>query len=582
MTQTYSLPAAAATDLPTWSILIDGSELAPEIHVMSLTVTESVNHISRARIELRDGSPAEEDFPLSNLDTLVPGKEVVINAGYHGEESQIFCGQIVRQTVKTRAERGSRLILDCRHQAVKLTVRRFCTCYYEVTDSDLIEELFSKHGVSADVESTNTLHQVLRQYNCSDWELLLRRAQAAGLLVTCSGDAVRVKKLDSQREPQVSVIYGGTLLEAEVEMDARTQASGVNASAWEQSSQSTVSVDAQFESLPSLGNVDADTLAGTVSEEPIRLVHGGNRSREELQNWADAQLLRSRLSRIRGRVRFRGLSNLASGDFIEVSGLGQRFSGTAFVSGLRHELGRGIWTTDAQLGLPDDVDLSDASYTQPDTPGLLASLTTLQVGTVMQLEGDPDSEERILVQMPLLGESDEGVWARLATLDAGQERGTVFRPEIDDEVVVGFVHGDPRDAIVLGMLHSSAKPAPLAASDDNHEKGLVTRCGSQIVFNDEQATITVSTPNGNGILLSDEGGALSLTDENDNTVVLDSNGITLESPGAITLTAQGDVTLEGVNININASGELKASAGGSGEVSSTGSMAVKGSVVQIN
>ena len=57
-----------------------------------------------------------------------------------------------------------------------------------------------------------------------------------------------------------------------------------------------------------------------------------------------------------------------------------------------------------------------------------------------------------------------------ASLDAGDDRGFFFRPEIGDEVVVGFLDDDPRRAVILGMLHSSAKAAPLAGSDDNHEK----------------------------------------------------------------------------------------------------------------
>ena len=99
----------------------------------------------------------------------------------------------------------------------------------------------------------------------------------------------------------------------------------------------------------------------------------------------------------------------------------------------------------------------------------------LQVGIVTELAGDPGKEHRIRVKVPLAGMDEQGVWARVATLDAGDQRGTVFRPEKDDEVVLGFFHDDPAQPVVLGMLHSSAKAPPIEPTDDNDEKGYVSR-----------------------------------------------------------------------------------------------------------
>jgi uncharacterized protein involved in type VI secretion and phage assembly len=86
----------------------------------------------------------------------------------------------------------------------------------------------------------------------------------------------------------------------------------------------------------------------------------------------------------------------------------------------------------------------------------------LQFGLVTQIENDPDGEFRIQVRLPVIDLQSPGIWARVATLDAGQDRGTFFLPEIDDEVIVGFVNDDPRDAVVLGMLHRLPfRPAPI-------------------------------------------------------------------------------------------------------------------------
>ena len=84
----------------------------------------------------------------------------------------------------------------------------------------------------------------------------------------------------------------------------------------------------------------------------------------------------------------------------------------------------------------------------------------MQIGVVTRLKNDPDGENRIMVRIPVIHKDDEGAWCRVSFLDAGNERGMFFLPEIGDEVIVGFINNDPRHGVVLGMLNSRAKPAP--------------------------------------------------------------------------------------------------------------------------
>ena len=137
--------------------------------------------------------------------------------------------------------------------------------------------------------------------------------------------------------------------------------------------------------------------------------------------------------------------------------------------------------------------------------------------------------------MPTVDTEAEGTWARMASLDAGNERGSFFRPEIGDEVVLGFLNDDPRDAVILGMLNSSDKPAPVKAQDDNHEKGFYTRDKLKLVFNDDLKSIRFETPKGNVVQLSEEKGHIFVADENGNKVELNTDGIAMESARDITI-----------------------------------------------
>ena len=185
--------------------------------------------------------------------------------------------------------------------------------------------------------------------------------------------------------------------------------------------------------------------------------------------------------------------------------------------------------------------------------------------------------------------TDEGIWARIATLDAGKGRGTFFRPEIDDEVVIGFLNEDPRYPIVLGMCHSSAKPAPEPAKDDNHHKGYVSREKLKLSFDDEKKIIGMETPAGNKLVLSEDAKGITLEDQNGNKITLDDKGIKIESIKDITLKAAKDIKVEGANVKIEAQTAFKAVGTSSAEVSGasatikgSGTTTIKGGTVLIN
>ena len=137
--------------------------------------------------------------------------------------------------------------------------------------------------------------------------------------------------------------------------------------------------------------------------------------------------------------------------------------------------------------------------------------------------------------------------------------------------------------MILGALHSSANTAPIAAETDNHEKGIVTRAGMRIAWNDDLVAASIDTPAGNQIVLSEDEGAILLEDENGNSVTLNSDGISLESAKDVVISAaSGDVKIEGINVEIAAQAEFKAAGAAAGEVSSDGVLTVKGALVKIN
>jgi uncharacterized protein involved in type VI secretion and phage assembly len=132
------------------------------------------------------------------------------------------------------------------------------------------------------------------------------------------------------------------------------------------------------------------------------------------------------------------------------------------------------------------------------------------------------------------------------------------------------------------MLHSSAKPSPITATDDNHEKGIITRSEMKVLFDDDKKIITIETPAGKIISLDEDEGAITIEDDNSNVITINSDGIAMESAGDISLKASGDVTIEGTNVSLTANAEFKAEGSAGAEMSTSAIAVLKGSLVQIN
>src|SRR5690606_24459372 len=126
------------------------------------------------------------------------------------------------------------------------------------------------------------------------------------------------------------------------------------------------------------------------------------------------------------------------------------------------------------------------------------------------------------------------------------------------------------------------KPAPLKASDDNHEKGFVTRSEMKLLFNDDKKSIIIETPAGKKITIDEDSGVIKIVDENRNIITMDNNGIAIESGKDFSIKATGDCTIEAMNINVKANAQFKAEGSAGAEVSTSSIAVLKGSLVQIN
>lgn len=160
------------------------------------------------------------------------------------------------------------------------------------------------------------------------------------------------------------------------------------------------------------------------------------------------------------------------------------------------------------------MNLMEALARTGDREGERARIYGAVVGVVSNTS-DPDALGRVKVRFPWLKEDAESRWARLVSFMAGPERGAVFRPEVDEEVLVLFEHGDMRFPYIVGSVwNGKDKPPTEKGSDaDNHVRMIKSRSGHTVILDD--------TPGSEKVTVTDKGG---------NCLELSSKGVVVTSP----------------------------------------------------
>lgn len=588
--------------IATFVVKVNGSPIADELSVLSVHIEKRVNRIASAKITILDGEPNTGQFDASSSATFVPGATVSIEAGYDSNNTVIFTGLIMSQTIRVDSLVGSALEVECRDNAIKMIVGRKSLTFSKQKDSDIISAIIGTYsGLSADVTDTNTTWPEQVQFYVTDWDYLLALAEANGLIVTTLNGKISVFPPDKTTTSVLTVTYGDNLLEFNAKLNAITQLGNVAANSWDFKTQA-VSTGNAAPNVLGAGNLTTKKLSNVVGLSTYQLQTSAPLETADLTNWSKAQIIKSEYSKIMGEAKFQGTSLVDPGKYMTFAGLGDRFNGDYLIGGVVHDLSQGNWVTEVSLGLSPLWFTEEPDVIAPPASGLVPGARGLFNATVKQMYEDPDSQFRVLVDVPLLDPNGAGIWARLTNFYSTSGAGAFFMPEVGDEVILGFINEDPRYPIILGSVYSSTSIKPFAGLDPNQKnsiKAIVSKSGISVQFDDENKVWTVATPNKNTIIISDKDKKITIQDENDNSIVMSSSGIDLSSQKNINISADqnvtikgnqgvniqssgGDVAIKGLNIKENADMQYSAQGGQMAQVSGGMQLTLKGAMVMIN
>ncbi len=576
------------------SVVIDGEAMPADYQLVALDVHKQVNRIGKAALVLHVRDTEWGQISVADGALFVPGKDVAISAGYGDDEDPIFEGIITSLQLGIDGTEGVKLTVECRDFAYPMTQGNRQECYDEATDGDIIGQVIGMYSnLEADVAGGGVVHEKVVQYFQNDWDFIRCRAEALGWVVITNGTSISIKPPVVDGQPALTVTHGVDMVAFDAEWTAMDQPTEVVVRAWDPASQSVLNVAGNSATLNDQGDMDISKLEAVASPAALTLVAQAA-DEERMQNIADAKKLQQGLARIQGSCTFIGSALIQPGELLELAGLGMKFNGNGYVGGVWHTVNSDGWLTQVTLGLPWEEPSSHGRAQVADTGGIVG----LQIGVVVKIVDDPKSEFRLALQLPMIDQPGKQVWARLAGGWASSGYGAFNVPDVGDEVVVGFQHGDPSHPIILGSLYSSKRVYPEELKQENDIHGLKTKSGIAVTLDDDQRAINVSTPGGIAIRACDEDKSVTIADMNGNKVSLSASGIqfdaekdiqiatkgnlVMEAQGQLQLKGTAGATLAGSNVDVKADTAASVKGNASAELSATGQTVVKGAMVMIN
>lgn len=595
-------PFLELVEVVSFDISINNSPLKDNFQVLSIEVERHLNKVATAKLSimLPFGSGDNEAFDLTKDEHFYPGNPIQIAAGDENSKKVIFKGLIVQTGIRNLQGQYNEWQIQCSDESVKMSLGCRSKSYANMKDSAVISAIAGEYGLSPTVDATQITHKQLVQYQSNDWDFILERAEANGLVVYTEDNKLMAKKPLASGEATLLIDYESDTIAYDMNVDARNQLVSTNCSSWDTTKLATVKGSSQEPSLSAQGKLKGKDLGQKFHPTAAEYSSLALMDQSELKEWANGLLLKSRLSRLQGSVTFYGNATPKLNTIVTLSGFGVHFNGDALVTGIRHEIKKGFWKTTVFFGLPPASYHEQRNSSAAQAGGLLPAIQGLQNAVVKKISDDPDGLYRVQVDAPtLLGDTD-GIWARLIQFYGTSGKGSFFYPEVGDEVLLGFINGDPRFPVILGTLYGGKNKPPYTPDQDNKIKAIVTKNDLKLEMDDKDKVITISTPGGNQIILSDKDSSILIKDKSGNKVEMNSSGIKLDSfkdivinagKGKITLSAlqdisvsssAGNVSISGLNVDAKANIAFSAQGNASAELKSAASTAVKGAIVMIN
>jgi phage protein D len=545
-------------------VSLDGTPLRHDIEVLleRVVVDTSLHAPDLVEVRLRD-----QGRDVLARSAVRIGSTLTVEGSRSGEGRLSLLATVEVTTLEHEfGPDGSIAVIRGYDASHRLCRGRRTASYNDTTDADIVRQVARRAGLEVGtVDDDGRTREHVAQLNSTDWDFLTARGRETGHEVVAQAgklhwrrpapaaeapDAVEGMETPAER---VQLTLGTNLLSLRPRLSASDQVPDVVVRGWDPMAKQAVvgrAATAAGESRSAIGPaVLADTFGvptHTVVDRPV-----------VDQGVADATAAACAAALASAHAEAEGVAlgdpRLVAGTAVVLAMAGWPYDGKYVVTTARHVFDATGYRTHLACSGRNDRSLwgllargrGAARASGPPVPGVVVAVVTSV--------DDPDSLGRIKVRFPWLADDYESWWVRVAQLGAGPDRGAVWLPEVNDEVLVAFEHGDTRSPLVVGSLWNGVDTPPFgeglvdASTGAVRRRGFVSRKNHRLVFLDDDTKSGLALLTGDGAMrvsLNESTTTIRVTA--DGTVEISgSRGVNVTSDGAISIHAGQTLELKG-------------------------------------
>ena len=547
-------------------IRVDGTDLQAQLmdDLTLVTVDSNLHLPDMFVIRVHDESLEHVDRGPFALGAEV---EIGVRDDENRNEERLIAGEIT--ALEPDFERGTKAMLTVRgyDRSHRLHRGTHVQAFTQVTDSDIASRIAQAAGLRAEVDATSQIYEHVLQDNQTHMAFLRGRAERIGYEVYARERTLYYKRAGSSASGDALQLEWGDQLQAfHPRLTLAEQVDEVVVKGWDPKTKTEITGSAtRSQASPQIGESSTGgQLASNAFGEGVRVVVDRPVS-SQAEADAVAQALFDEINGafIEADGECTGTPALKAGTEVELSALGQKLSGTYYVTAATH-----IYQADGDYRTEFTV-----TGRRPET---LARLLGEREDAVPERWGgvvtaivtnnnDPEDQGRVKLKYPWMSDDVETGWARVAGIGAGDGRGLYCLPEVNDEVVVVFEHGDVDRPLVIGGLWNGVDaptvPSSEAIQNGNvHTRAFKTRSGHTLTFvDDSEGKVELQTAGGHQLTLDDQNQVVQIETSGGIVFKLDDSngGVTIQCSGKLQIDAQQDIALKaGMNMNLEATGQV--------------------------
>ena len=563
------MPAKAEQHVAGLSVLVSGSEIAPEWRdlVLEVRVRGTAWLPDSATVRFADPSGDHVDDLMT---TFGIGSAVEIKASPPSATTKttIFKGQVVAFEPDFGKE-GAEIAIRALDKGHKLQRQRRVRTFQQVSASDIVQKIAQEAGLLTDIESTGVVYEFFQQSAETDWDLLVRLARDYGYGFSVNDNTLVFRTAGVAEGTPVTLRWQDNLMSFRPRVTGVQQLESVSARGWDPKNKREVTGNAGNGASSSHIGLERSNIASDLGGGATVVATRALESSGEANAVTKAALNGRADAFVEAEGVAPGNPGIQRGGQVKIEGVGQKVGGTYTVTAVTHLYrgGKG-YTTSFQISGRSERGLLDLVH-PPERNDWTRNLV---IGVVTN-NNDPEERGRVRVKYPSLSDTEESAWARVASVSAGRQRGLMMLPQPDEEVIVGFEHGDARRPIVVGSLFNG--------KDTPGQDLLQNRDGSFALLSNEKAHIHAKK---DLEIKSDQNMVVEIQQDEKTTVKgsteHNTTGNAKHKAQQFTVEAGSTLSVKGVSVTVEASASLTLK-GATVDVQASGPLNLKGAIINI-